>query len=55
MSCKTAKYNIVKTISESPSCRSTFTPETLTKFQLHVRQGIIYVQNKTEVALEGAS
>ena len=55
MSCKTAKYNIVKTIFESSSSRSIFSPEVMTKFQVHVRQGVIYVQTKTEIALEGAS
>lgn len=55
MNCKTLKYEIVKTIVESPSSSKIFSRDLISKFQLHVRQGIVYFQAKTEIAFENAT
>lgn len=55
MNCKAAKFNIVKTLLDSPFSRNVFPADIIGKFQLHVKQGIVYAQNKTEVAFESAT
>ncbi|XP_065205852.1 26S proteasome non-ATPase regulatory subunit 5-like [Planococcus citri] len=52
MNCKTIKYNLVQIIAEHPLARSIFGSDIISKFQLHVKQGICYVQSKTEVMFE---
>lgn len=55
MNCKAAKYDIVKNIVKSPHSIRAFGDEVCRKFHTYVKQGIIYVPAKTEVALENAS
>lgn len=55
MNCKAAKFKIVKTLSDSPFARNVFPADVIGRFQLHVKQGIIYIQSKMEVALESAA
>ena len=53
--CKDSKFELVKTIAESPTASTTFGNVMLLRFRELVREGPFYVQAQTEVAIEGAS
>jgi 26S proteasome non-ATPase regulatory subunit 5 len=53
--CKDAKFEVVKTIAESPTAATTFGNVTLLRFREFVLEGPFYVRAQTEVAIEGAS
>jgi len=53
--CKDSKFEVVKTIAESPTAATTFGNVTLLRFREFVREGPFYVQAQSEVAVEGAS
>jgi 26S proteasome non-ATPase regulatory subunit 5 len=53
--CKDAKFEVVKTIAESPTAATSFGNVTLLRFREFVQEGPFYVQAQTEVAIEGAS
>jgi 26S proteasome non-ATPase regulatory subunit 5 len=53
--CKDSKFEVVKTIAESPTAATTFGNVTLLRFREFVREGPFYVQAQSEVAIEGAS
>ena len=53
--CKDGKFEVVKTIAESPTASTTFGNVALLRFKEFVREGPFYVQAQTEVAIEGAS
>lgn len=53
--CKDAKYEVVKTIVESPTAVSVFGSENLERFRDFVREGPFFIQTQTEVAIEGAT
>lgn len=52
--CKDAKFEIVKTLAESPTAATSFGNVTLLRFREFVHEGPFYVQAQTEVAIEGA-
>ncbi|XP_069676869.1 26S proteasome non-ATPase regulatory subunit 5 isoform X3 [Periplaneta americana] len=53
--CKDAKFEVVKTVVESPTAGTTFDTVTLLRFREYVREGPFFVEAQTEVAIEGAS
>jgi 26S proteasome non-ATPase regulatory subunit 5 len=53
--CKDAKFEVVKTITESPTAATSFGNITLLRFREFVREGPFYIQTQSEVAIEGAS
>jgi len=53
--CKDSKFEVVKTIAESPTAATTFGNVMLLRFREFVREGPFYVQAQSEVAIEGAS
>lgn len=52
MNCKATKYNLVKSIIETPFAGNVFNSDVMDKFNAHVRQGVCYVQTRTVVAME---
>lgn len=53
--CKDSKFEVVRTVAESPTAATTFGNVMLLRFREFVREGPFYVQAQSEVAIEGAS
>lgn len=53
--CKDAKFDVVRTLAESPTAAITFGNVILLRFKEFVREGPFFVQAQTEVAIEGAT
>ncbi|GFG29907.1 hypothetical protein Cfor_09925 [Coptotermes formosanus] len=52
--CKDSKFEVVKTLAESPTGATTFGNVMLLRLQEFIREGPFYVQAQSEVAIEGA-
>ncbi|XP_066999030.2 26S proteasome non-ATPase regulatory subunit 5 [Anabrus simplex] len=54
-SCKDAKFDVIRTIVESPTAAAIFGHDTMQRLEEFAREGPFYVRGQTEVAIEGAS
>lgn len=51
---KAARYAIINVLGESPTSEAIFGEETVKRFKKFTKEGAVYVQLQTEVAIEKA-
>lgn len=52
---KSARLAVINALAESPTSESIFGEEMVKKFEKFVKEGVVYVQLQTEVAIEDAN
>lgn len=51
---KSARFKLINILSESPTSENVFGEETVKRFKNYSKEGAVYVQMQTEVAVEKA-
>lgn len=51
---KAARFEIISALSESPTSEAIFGEETVKRFKTFTKEGAVFVQQQTEVAIEKA-